>query len=98
MKDQQFYLPVSVAYIIHSISRLELVTKVSRKRDFIFILCLFLGGTSSKQKKMVNSLEQGVKILHCIFYHAELYQDITCSGLLINKTEEATGTKKSQKF
>ena len=48
-----------------------LVIQVSRKSGFILILCLFLDGFSSKVKKTVSSLENGVKISHPVFYHAD---------------------------
>ena len=46
---------------------------------------------------MLSTLEKGIDISHPVFYHGD-YEDIICSGLLINKTEKATDTKNNQNF
>ena len=75
-----------------------LVIKVSRKRGFILILCPFLDGTSSKIKRDGKLFRKRCQDFTSRILSRWLYEDITCSGLLINKTEKATDTKNNQNF
>ena len=66
--------------------------KVSKKNNLCLILFLFLDGTFSKIerdgklfRKMCQNFTSGI-------LSRSLYEDITCSGLLINKKQKAACT------
>ena len=68
------------------------VIKVSRKSSFILVLCLFSDDTSWKIKRDGKLFRKRCQSFTSRILSRRLYEDITCSGLLINKTGKATDT------
>ena len=83
-----------------SIKILELFTskfkylgiKVSKKSNFYLILCLFLDGTFSKIERDGKLFRKRCQNFTSRILSRWLYEDITCSGLLINKKQKAAYT------
>ena len=73
-----------------------LVIKVSRKSGFDSVF--FLDGTASKLKRDGKLFRKRFHIFISRILSRWLYENITCSGLLINKTEKSTDTKNNQNF
>ena len=68
--------------------------KVSKKSGFILILCLFLDDTFSKTERDGKLFRKRCQSFTFRILSHWLYEDITCSGLLINKKQKAADTKK----
>ena len=74
-----------------------LLIKVSRKSGFILILSFFRWHFF-KIKRDGKLFKTRCQNFTSHILSRWLYEDITCSGLLINKTEKATDTKNNQNF
>ena len=68
--------------------------KVGKKSGFILILCLFLDDTFSKTERDGKLFRKSCQSFTFQILSHWLYEDITCSGLLINKKQKAADTKK----
>ena len=98
MKNKPWNCRISLKVLDLFTSEFEyLVIKVSRKSGFILILCLFFRWHFFKIKRDGKLFKTRCQNFTSHILSRWLYEDITCSGLLINKTEKATDTKKSQK-
>ena len=99
MKNKPWNCRISLKVLDLFTSEFEyLVIKVSRKSGFILILSLFLDGTSSKIKRDGKLFRKRYQNFTSGILTRWLYEDITCSGMLIKKTEKATDTKNNQNF
>ena len=67
--------------------------KVSKKNDFILILCLFLDGIFFKIERDGKLFRKKCQNFTSRILSHWLYEDITCSDLLINKKRKATDIK-----
>ena len=70
--------------------------KVRKKSGFILVFCLFLGGTSSKTERNGKVFRKRCQNFTFDVLSRWLSDDITYSGLLINKKQKVTDTEKSK--
>ena len=66
--------------------------KSKQKSDFYLILCLFLDGTFSKIERDGKLFRKRCQNFTSRILSRWLYEDITCSGLLINTKQKAADT------
>ena len=98
MKNKPWNCRISLKVLDLFTSEFEyLVIKVSRKKWFYFDSVSFFRWHFFKIKRDGKLFRTRCQNFTSHILSRWLYEDITCSGLLINKTEKATDTKKSQK-
>ena len=73
-------------------------SKSEQKSGFILISCLFLNGTSLIVERDSKLFRRRCQNFTLRILSGWLYEDITCSGLLINKKQKTTDTKKKSHF
>ena len=81
-----------VAYLLIEILELFIWNKSKQKSNFYLILCLFLHDTFPKIERDGKLVRKRCQNFTFLILSRWLYEDITCSGLLINTKQKAADT------